>query len=228
MTITENLRIVANLVQTAASHIPVRLVAVSKTKPAEAILECYSAGHRHFGENYIQELAEKAASLPLDIQWHFIGNMQSNKAKVLAAIPNLFMIESIDSRKKALSLEKACSSRTDPIGIMLQVNTSGEASKGGIEIEDCVAVAQEIMSSCPKLSLKGLMTIGSPENSAKVPNPDFERLAHCKHLVEAALGIPLELSMGMSGDFEAAIAQGSTNVRVGSKIFGERFYQPTQ
>lgn len=183
------------------------------------------AGQRHFGENYIQELATKAASMPLDINWHFIGTLQSNKCKVIAQIPNLFLVETVASVKTAIALDKACAAagRSEPLGILLQINTSNEDSKGGLRDSDCVSAAREVMQSCQHLKLRGLMTIGSPENSAISPNPDFAALVHCKSEVERACGISgLELSMGMSHDYENAIMQGSTNVRVGSRIFGAR------
>lgn len=113
------------------SHLKqVRLVAVSKTKPIELIEACYKAGHRNFGENYVQELCEKAAKLPQDIQWHFIGHLQSNKTKQIASVPNLFMVETVDREKIATALEKEIvkSGRKIPLNVMVQVNTSGEES----------------------------------------------------------------------------------------------------
>ena len=223
--ISQNLQVIRDRVAKAAQQVsrPVRLVAVSKTKPKEDVLEAYAAGQRHFGENYIQELVEKAKVLPLDIQWHFIGTLQSNKCKMISSIPNLFLVETIVSAKHALALNKACADRKEPLGILLQVNTSGEASKGGVEPSDCLGVAQTILNDCPHLSLKGLMTIGSPEHSGMVPNPDFDVLVHCQNELQTKLNLQgLELSMGMSDDFETAIQQGSTSVRVGSSIFGKR------
>lgn len=202
---------------------PVRLVAVSKTKPNSDILDAYESGHRHFGENYIQELVEKVAQLPTDIQWHFIGALQTNKLKSIALIPNLYLVETIDSAKKAIALNKLCAGRLEPLGILLQVNTSTEESKSGIAPDSVVDVARTVVETCPFLVLRGLMTIGSSEHSSLVPNPDFETLKGCKSEIEGALGLKgLELSMGMSDDFETAVAQGSTNVRVGSSIFGQR------
>ena len=105
---------------------PPRLVSVSKTKPSSDIQLLYEAGHRSFGENYIQELVEKAAALPKDIQWHFIGSLQSNKCKALAVVESLAVVETIDSVKKAQAMDKACASRANPLPIFVQVNTSGE------------------------------------------------------------------------------------------------------
>ncbi|KAJ3326425.1 hypothetical protein HDU76_012929 [Blyttiomyces sp. JEL0837] len=200
----------------------VRLVAVSKTKPSSDILAAYAGGQRHFGEN-VQELVDKAQELPTDIQWHFIGSLQSNKCKILAAIPNLYAVETIDGIKKADTMQKACTSRATPLNVFVQVNTSGEESKSGIKPNECVDVAKHIVSSCPNLKLSGLMTIGSPENSSSnEENPDFKLLSECAKSVEEATGLTMELSMGMSDDFELAIQMGSTNVRVGSVLFGAR------
>ncbi|KAF9101512.1 hypothetical protein BGX29_005524 [Mortierella sp. GBA35] len=210
-----------------ASAQTARLVAVSKLKPASDILAAYEkAGHRNFGENYVQELEEKSKELPSDIQWHFIGALQSNKCKVVAAIPNVFVVETVDSAKKATTLDKACAaaSRPKPLRIFLQVNTSGEESKSGMLPDEVLEVAQHVVSTCPNLKLAGLMTIGSPNPDLENgENPDFKALNQCRAIVQDALKVhDLELSMGMSDDFERALQQGSTNVRVGSTIFGSR------
>ncbi|KAI9009118.1 hypothetical protein DFJ74DRAFT_611309 [Hyaloraphidium curvatum] len=214
-----------------------RLVAVSKTKPASDVQFAYDSGQRHFGENYVQELVAKAPQLPRDIQWHFIGHLQSNKCKMLADIPNLFAVETVDSLKLANTLDKACSHRSSPLGVFIQVNTSGEPQKGGIEPAEVVGVAKHIVETCKNLRLLGLMTIGLVERD-ELPNPDFvatwpsrqrtsvalQCLASCRE--EVLRGMPeigdLELSMGMSSDYVHAIELGSTNVRVGSTIFGAR------
>ncbi|KXS16069.1 hypothetical protein M427DRAFT_134528 [Gonapodya prolifera JEL478] len=226
--IAENIRDVQEkIVKASAGKQPIpRLVAVSKTKPAEDVKAAYDVGQRHFGENYVQELVEKAAQLPIDIQWHFIGHLQSNKCKALAAIPNLWVVETIDGVKKATELNKACASRASPLRIFLQINTSGEPQKGGIEPDEVTSVAHHVISNCPNLTLAGLMTIGMAEREEK-PNPDFVCLTRCRDVVSAALpDLPaLEVSMGMSGDFEEAVELGSTNVRVGSTIFGARNYK---
>ncbi|GAA6035995.1 hypothetical protein JCM8097_005205 [Rhodosporidiobolus ruineniae] len=229
-----------------------RLVAVSKYKPASDILALYEHGVRHFGENYPQELEGKAQELPNDIAWHFIGTLQSNKCKMLAAIPNLFAIETLTSVKAANQLHSALSSqspsRSEPLNVFLQVNTSGEAQKSGLPAlssssssgsSELVDLAAHVLLKCPTLRLRGLMTIGSFESShAKgEPNPDFSSLCSTRTALVAALRDKpelkdaleqveseggLELSMGMSSDFEEAIEQGSTNVRVGSSLFGAR------
>ncbi|KAL2649790.1 hypothetical protein R1flu_017918 [Riccia fluitans] len=205
----------------------VRLVAVSKTKPVSLLQEVYDAGHRHFGENYVQEIIEKAPQLPDDIRWHFIGHLQSNKAKALVAgVPNLYMVEGVDSPKVANNLEKAVGALgRRPLKVLVQVNTSGEESKSGVEPSECVELAKHVKLDCPNLEFSGLMTIGNADYTSTPEN--FKCLAICRDKVCEELQIPTdqcELSMGMSGDFELAIEMGSTNVRVGSTIFGAREY----
>ncbi|KAI7864433.1 hypothetical protein BDF14DRAFT_1834898 [Spinellus fusiger] len=223
--VVENLQHVQSQVTVASNHRQVRLVAVSKYKPAEDLLAAYSVGQRHFGENYVQELVEKSKNLPGDIQWHFIGHLQSNKCKTVAAIPNLYAVETVDSIKKADALDKACVSvgRTEPLGVFVQINTSDEEAKSGTTPSDCPSVCQHIVDKCPQLRLQGLMTIGMFGRDTAEKNPDFECLVECKKKTQETLpGLCLELSMGMSDDFVQAIEAGSTNVRVGSKIFGTR------
>ncbi|KAH9253023.1 YggS family pyridoxal phosphate enzyme [Batrachochytrium salamandrivorans] len=202
----------------------IRLVSVSKTKPVSDIAAAYDLGLRHFGEN-VQELVEKAAVLPSDIHWHFIGSIQTNKCKVLAGISNLWAVESIDSIKKADAMNKACYERANALPVFLQVNTSGEESKSGLQESQCLEAAKHILDMCDKLKLMGLMCIGAPQNVKDGHNPDFDMLVRCKLEIESNLGLSgLELSMGMSDDFESAISNGSTNVRIGSGIFGSRLY----
>ncbi|KAJ3304438.1 hypothetical protein HDV03_002782 [Kappamyces sp. JEL0829] len=224
--VKENLRAIRESVAAAvaASKRPensVTLVAVSKTKPREDIMAAYEEGQRHFGENYVQELLEKAPLLPQDIRWHYIGSIQSNKLKAIASVPNVWVVETIESVKQAKILDKACQGRDSPLAIYLQVNTSGEESKSGLQPESAAAVAKEIVDSCPSLQLAGLMTIGSAAASRSDGlNPDFETLNNVKTMVEHACNVQdLALSMGMSDDFVQSIAQGST-----SKIFGGRNY----
>lgn len=207
----------------------VRLVAVSKTKPVELLSEAYEAGHRHFGENYVQELVQKAPELPEDIKWHFIGRLQSNKvSSLIKGCPKLACVETVTSEKLARALNKAVQlvSREEKLRVMIQVNSSGEESKGGIEPRDCVALATFIARECEHLELAGFMTIGAPDYSG-CRTEDFETLHTCRREAAAALTMEeegLELSMGMSNDFENAILEGSTSVRVGSSIFGARDY----
>ena len=207
----------------------IRLVAVSKTKPASYIQALYDVGHRHFGENYFQELVEKSAELPNDICWHFIGHLQSQKAKQMSQkIPNLYLLETVDTIKLADKLNNARSSMEGlpPLQIYIQINTSGEESKSGIPFNGNISpLFEHIKDSCPHLHIKGLMTIGETGNAEC-----FHRLVECRTTAAAILGVDndqLELSMGMSGDFEEAIMTGSTSVRVGSTIFGARSYPKT-
>ncbi|XP_058095161.1 uncharacterized protein LOC131240742 [Magnolia sinica] len=205
----------------------VRVVAVSKTKPVSLVRQVYDAGHRCFGENYVQELVDKAPQLPADIEWHFIGHLQSNKAKsLIAAVPNLEMVESVDDEKIANHLDRAVASiGRKPLKVLVQVNTSGEASKSGVDPSGCVELAKHVKLGCPNLEFSGLMTIGMLDYSSTPEN--FKALSECRIEVCKALGISeeeCELSMGMSADFEQAIEMGSTNVRVGSTIFGAREY----
>lgn len=220
-------RRVESAVQRSSSKKPARLVAVGKTKPVELVQEAYEAGHRDFGENYVQELLDKAPKLPEDIRWHFIGHLQSNKAKMLVeGVPSLTAIETVDSEKLANKLENALEGQSrPPLEVFVQVNTSGEESKYGVEPSDVVSLAKYIKESCPHLKFSGLMTIGMQDYTSRPEN--FQSLTECRAKVCEALGLKaedVELSMGMSGDFEQAIEMGSTNVRVGSTIFGERYY----
>ena len=218
-----------------------RLVAVSKTKPLAAVRAAYAAGQRHFGENYVQELTEKARQLaaeaaagadPLaELAWHFIGHLQTNKVRHVVAVPHLRVIETIDSEKLAAAVEREwVRHRSLPEGagapeqlcVMVQVNTSGEAQKSGVQPADAPRLVRFVRESCPHLRLVGLMTIGEAALAGGDPVHDFEALRACR---DTLVGDPtLELSMGMSGDFEVAAQHGSTNVRVGSLIFGPRIY----
>lgn len=216
-------------VSDALGRTPPNLVAVSKYKPAEDIQVLYDLGHRHFGENYVQELTEKAAVLPKDIQWHFIGNLQSNKAKIAREIPNLAVIETLDSVSKAtkLNTQRAQLDGSSPISVYLQINTSDEPQKAGIHSEqyaEIVALCKHVISDCEHLKLVGLMTIGSLSESKQESgvNADFECLSNLKTKLDSELKLDLGLSMGMSSDYIQALKQGSTNVRVGSSIFGSR------
>ncbi|KAG5438123.1 hypothetical protein PCANB_002974 [Pneumocystis canis] len=208
----------------------VRLVAVSKLKSVEDIKIAYDYGQRHFGENYVQEMVEKAKLLPSDCKWHFIGGLQTNKCKTLVSIPNLWAVESVDSCKKAFSLNKALmnlkkttnkvENNNKKLNVYVQVNTSCEEGKNGVSPSDSEELCSYILNNCKELHLKGLMTIGSLSESNNVYNKDFEVLVNCRDKITESLKIGLELSMGMSRDFELAIKMGSTNVRVGTNIFG--------
>ncbi|KAI0455068.1 hypothetical protein F5B21DRAFT_472777 [Xylaria acuta] len=246
--LTSQIKSVSERIAAVGKGRNVRLVAVSKLKPANDILALARPEEQraeqpqlHFGENYAQELAQKAELLPRNIRWHFIGGLQSGHCKNLAKIPNLWCVSSVDTLKKAQLLDRyrgefisAFTSSSSPsesapekLNIHVQVNTSGEASKSGCApgsetVELCRAV-----KDAPNLRLLGLMTIGaiarSVATTAENENEDFVTLREQRDLVVGELGLEkLELSMGMSEDFEGAIAMGSDEVRVGSTIFGTR------
>lgn len=210
-----------------------RLVAVSKTKPLVDIVEAYNSGQRHFGENYIQELAEKSSNEDAldkcpDIKWHFIGHLQRNKVNKLLSVPNLHMVETIDSAKLADAINSSWErlEKKSKLKTMVQINTSGEENKSGIAPSEATSLVKHIIEKCVNLEVCGLMTIGAYDYDTSLgPNPDFLKLLECHKEVTQALGVSpdtLELSMGMSSDFEHAIELGSTNVRIGSTIFGPR------
>ncbi|KAH0842668.1 hypothetical protein AYO21_08985 [Fonsecaea monophora] len=254
---------------------PVRVVAVSKLKPASDILALHrpapapentsspaasggtqGQGHDHFGENYVQELVEKSRLLPKTIKWHFIGGLQSNKCvPVTRDVDNLWAVESVDSEKKANLLNKGRAERNErlqkehgdrwrqvmadtgmeeKLRVFIQVNTSGEESKSGLHPDSAELVSLTRLvrdhTKCPNLHLQGLMTIGaiarSKATTAETENEDFLTLRATRDRLAADLGLQdkdeLELSMGMSEDFESAVRLGSSEVRVGSTIFGER------
>lgn len=215
-----------------------RLVAVSKTKPKEMVIEAYLAGQRHFGENYIKELVMKAYDQEMldrcpDIKWHLIGPIQGNKANKVVAIPHLSCVETVHSSKLATQLDQLWTKKRpagsdDRLSVFVQVNTSNEPQKSGVAPERVTEVTEHILTNCTALRLQGLMTIGAFDHDlSKGPNQDFQVLLSCREAVCQHHCIPakdVELSMGMSGDFEHAIAVGSTNVRVGSTIFGSRNY----
>ncbi|EEP77788.1 hypothetical protein UREG_02637 [Uncinocarpus reesii 1704] len=236
-----NLSSVTSRISAATTGNPVRLVAVSKLKPASDILALHSppTSHIHFGENYLQELLEKSKILPPEIRWHFIGGLQSNKCVTLARdVRGLWAVESVDTQKKASLLDKGWGERSnsqegqqqEPLRVFVQVNTSGEESKSGVEPSNAVELCRFIQEKCPRLKLQGLMTIGaiarSKATTPETQNEDFVCLRETRDNVCQELGWEgedkLELSMGMSEDFEGAIAMGSNEVRVGSTIFGAR------
>ncbi len=198
----------------------VKLVAVSKTKPAEAVREAYAWGQRAFGENYAQELAAKADALRdlPDLEWHFIGHLQTNKARVVARWAHV--VHTVDSVALARELGKrAARERAAPIDVLVEVNVGGEPQKAGVspgEIDDVLAE----LRAQPALALRGLMTM-PPADDLAAADRVFETLALLRSLHGGAAVLP-ELSMGMSDDLEVAIARGATYVRVGTAIFGPR------
>jgi hypothetical protein len=198
----------------------VKLVAVSKRHPPAAIREAYDAGQRLFGESYVQELAVKAEALGdlADIEWHFIGHLQTNKAKLAARVAHF--VHSVDSIALARELGKRAAQRAgNPLPVLVEVNVGGEPQKAGVspgEIAEVIAAVHDQ----PALALRGLMTVppaGDPQAARRV----FETLALLRNLHGGIAMLP-DLSMGMSEDLEFAVACGATLVRVGTAIFGER------
>jgi pyridoxal phosphate enzyme (YggS family) len=224
-TIQNNLQAVKNRIAAAckASGRPeatVRLVAVGKTFSAEAIREAAGAGQRDFGENYVQEaLAKIEALADLPLVWHFIGPIQSNKTRAIAEA--FHWVHSLDREKIARRLSEARPAHLPPLKVCIEVNVSGEASKGGVAPQAVAALARQV-SALPRLELRGLMAIPEPTPDAQLQRRRFRALRELKdELVSSGLALDT-LSMGMSADLEAAIAEGSTMVRVGTAIFGER------
>lgn len=197
----------------------VGLLAVSKTKPSSALREAYAAGLRDFGENYLQEALGKQAELAdLPLCWHFIGPIQSNKTRAIAE--NFAWVHSVDRLKIAQRLSEQRPEGLEPLNICIQVNVSGEASKSGCTPEDLPALAAAI-SALPRLKLRGLMAIPEPTEDQAEQAAAFEAV----RTLQDQLDLPLDtLSMGMSHDLEAAIAQGATWVRIGTALFGARDY----
>jgi len=201
----------------------VRLVAVSKTVPTKRIQIAVEAGVTDLGENYVQEALEKIQALgERNVSWHFIGHLQSNKAKV--AVKLFDLIHSVDSFKLAEELNKRAAAIDKSQSILVQVNISGEETKSGIDPSDTIGLIRQI-ARLKNLCVQGLMTMPPFFNAPGRVRPYFKALKDLQQIVEqeAIPGISMaELSMGMSGDFETAIEQGATLVRVGTAIFGER------
>ena len=198
----------------------VRLLAVSKTWPAQAVREAWRCGQRAFGENYVNELTEKAGLLAdLDIEWHFIGHLQSNKSRAVAE--TAAWVHSIDRYSIAQRLSQQRGSERPPLQICLQVNLSGEESKSGVSPDEVPGLLH-LLRDLPNLRVRGLMAIPERAIDFAAQRAVFARLRELYNGANRE-GLHLDtLSMGMSGDLEAAIAEGATIVRVGTAIFGER------
>jgi len=198
----------------------VRLLAVSKTWPVASVREAVATGQRAFGENYVQEATDKVAELAgLGLEWHFIGPLQSNKTRLVAA--NFAWVHSVDRLKIAERLAAQRPPEFAPLQVCIQVNVSGEASKSGCAPDQAVALAHAV-AALPKLRLRGLMAIPEPTDDERLLRGRFALLRELRDRLNAE-GLMLDtLSMGMSHDLEAAIMEGSTLVRVGTAIFGER------
>ncbi len=202
----------------------VRLLAVSKTFPADDVRAAFAAGQRAFGENYVQEALAKIealADLRAHIEWHFIGPLQSNKTRPVAE--HFDWVHSVDRLKIAQRFSEQRPDAMAPLNVCLQVNVSGEASKSGIAPEEAPALAREV-AALPKLRLRGLMSIPEPASDPAAQREPHRTLRQLYETLRAQ-GLELDtLSMGMSGDLEAAVLEGATIVRVGTAIFGGRDY----
>ena len=231
--IEHNLQQVRERIATAAARCgrapeEITLLAVSKTKPASAVAEAIAAGQQAFGENYVQEGVEKVAELAAhpDLQRHFIGPLQSNKSRLVAE--NFAWCHTVDRERIAQRLNDQRPEALPPLNVLIQVNISDENSKSGIMLEAIPALAAQI-AALPRLRLRGLMAIPAPE-------PDYDRqFAVCQQMAGAFNALKQDypdvdtLSLGMSDDMDAAIAAGSTMVRIGTAVFGARDYaRPSQ
>lgn len=221
--ISENLRKIK-------SNLPphVVLIAVSKTKPSSLILESYKAGQLHFGENKVQEMAEKAELLPKDICWHLIGHLQTNKVKYIA--PFVHLIHSVDSLKLAKEIDKRAKQHDRTIQILLQVHIAKEETKFGLSNEEVIELLKSPdFQALKNIKLVGLMGMATNTNDESLIENEFSELSSFFNQIKnSASDFGLNknefstLSMGMSGDYQIAIKSGSTHVRIGSAIFGER------
>lgn len=231
--IRQNLEQVTSQIDSAAQKCgrnasSVQLLAVSKTKPIEAIADAVEAGQTRFGENYVQEGVEKIThfrEIHPHLEWHFIGPIQSNKTRLIAE--HFDWVHSIDRSKVARRLSEQRPTGMPPLQVLIQVNTSGEASKSGTGFDDAKALAEEI-DTLPNLTLRGLMCIPQPEEDHQKQLDAFAPLSALFEAMKAGRPDFDTLSMGMSGDMDAAIASGSTMVRIGTAIFGARDYSKRQ
>ncbi|WP_430447268.1 MAG: YggS family pyridoxal phosphate-dependent enzyme [Pseudomonas piscis] len=227
-TIADNIAQVAERIRSAcqaAQRAPdsVQLLAVSKTKPAAALREAHAAGLRDFGENYLQEALGKQQELvDLPLSWHFIGPIQSNKTRAIAE--HFDWVHSVDRLKIAQRLSEQRPAELPPLNICLQVNVSGEASKSGCTPAELPELARAI-AALPRLRLRGLMAIPEPTEDPAAQHAAFAAVQNLNNHLRDSLELPVDtLSMGMSHDLEAAIAQGATWVRIGTALFGARDY----
>ena len=197
-----------------------RLLAVSKTKPAEAVRALAAAGQRAFGENYVQEAVAKIQALrELGLEWHLIGHLQTNKCREVAE--HFDWLQSLDRERLIAPLERFRAGHAQPLQVLIQVNPDGEAGKSGCAPEQIQALA-EAVSRAPHLRLRGLMAIPEPTPDLDQRRATFQRLRTWFEQLQARYPQVDTLSMGMSGDFELAVAEGSTMVRVGTALFGRR------
>jgi len=221
VSIKSNLNTINN---TLPAH--VKLIAVSKTKPVSEILEAYKAGHRAFGENKIQEMAEKFEELPKDIEWHMIGHLQRNKVKYLSSFVHL--IHGVDSLKTLKEINKQAIKNNRVINCLLQLKIAKEDTKFGLSFQEVEEILiSEEFKSLSNVNIQGLMGMASFTDDEKIVRAEFKTLKNYFNNLKIHNSTnfnPTIISMGMSGDYKIAIEEGSTMVRVGSAIFGTRNY----
>lgn len=200
------------------------LIAVSKTKPLPGLKEAYDAGKRDFGENKVQELQDKIPAMPADVKWHLIGHLQRNKVKYI--VDKVYLIHSIDSYRLAEQVEKEAVKKNVDVNILIEVNVAEEESKFGLTVDNTIAEIEAI-AKLPHVHIKGLMTIAPYTDDPETNRPYFKQLKALSDKIKE-MNIPnvemKELSMGMTGDYEVAVEEGATLVRVGTGIFGQRNY----
>ena len=227
--ITENLNQVRKNIQEAcevSGRDPkeVTLIAVSKTKPVPMLLEAYNAGARVFGENKVQEIVDKYPQLPEDIQWHMIGHLQRNKVKYI--VDKVSMIHSVDSLRLAQTIEQEAAKHDVCVPIRLEVNVAQEETKFGLKMEEVLPLVESV-AEFPHIKIQGLMTIAPYVQNPEENRPVFRQLKKlsvdiaAKNINNVTMSV---LSMGMTGDYQVAVQEGATMVRVGTGIFGERDY----
>ena len=228
--IRENLEKVQNNISTACTKAnrsanDVTLIAVSKTKPVELLQEAYDAGVRDFGENKVQEIMDKYDKLPSDIRWHMIGHLQRNKVKYI--IDKVVLIHSVDSLRLAEEISKQAQKHNLTMPILVELNIGAEDTKFGTSLEEAIALVKEI-SLLPNIQIKGLMTVAPFVDDAEENRHYFNAMKHLsvdimkENIDNVCMDI---LSMGMTGDYEVAIEEGATMVRVGTGIFGQRKFK---
>ncbi len=207
------------LLSTLPKHIS--LVAVSKTKPVSDLMQAYEAGQRIFGENKIQEMTDKWEALPKDIQWHMIGHVQTNKVKYMA--PYVALIHGVDRYKLLKEIDKQAAKNKRIINCLLQIHIAKEDTKFGFSKDELQQLIGDLSSNpFPNIKIKGVMGMATFTKDKEQIKSEFQNLKQCFDLLKTHNPEATELSMGMSGDYELAIEHGSTMVRIGSKIFGER------
>ena len=228
--LAENLQNVEERIQAACARAnrdrnEVTLIAVSKTKPVSMLEEVYAEGIRCFGENKVQELTEKHDKLPSDVKWHMIGHLQRNKVKYI--VDKVDLIHSVDSVRLAETIEQEAVKKDVIVPVLVEVNVAEEDSKFGLKVNEVLSIIEEI-SKFPHIRIKGLMTIAPYVENPEENRPVFARLRKLsvdiarKNIDNVSVNI---LSMGMTNDYEVAIEEGATVIRVGTGIFGERNYQ---